>query len=192
MRTLTSLTIESQLNEKQPSEVRTCDLPTDPFHVISNELIHHITSYLRGKDILSLRKASLIVRGSTGGNDFWRSRVQRDMPWLWIPPNLHHKAEICAGESEKRQIDWLKVYVLFDSVTARPWGMRGKYMGLANRRRIWAACEQLRSLYMAYVARSGQPLTNPDVGRCTWSKYDKIDMLWREAWERLESSEQWT
>lgn len=184
--------MEAQLNEEQTSQVGTCDLTTDPFHALSNELIHHITSYLRGKDVLSLRQASMIVRGSTSGNDFWKSRVHRDMPWLWIPPDLNQKADICAGESEKRPIDWLKVYRVFDSVTARPWGMKGKYMGLANRRRIWAACEQLRLLYMACVARSGQPLTNHDVGRCTWSKYDKIDTMWREALERLESSEQWT
>lgn len=191
MRTLTSHTIEPQSNGKQTSQVGARNVTTDPFHALSNELIHHIASYLGGNDVQLLRQASMIVRVSTSGNSYWKTRVQQDMPWLWVPSYLYHEGTIRVDESKKPQIDWMKVYLLFDSVTARPWGMSGRYMGLANRRRIWNVCEQLRSLYTAYAAQSGHSLMNPDVNRCTWAEDDEIDTLWREAFDKLESDEHW-
>ena len=85
----------------------------------------------------------------------------------------------------------MKVYLLFDSVTAHPYGMSGVYMGLANRRRIWNACEQLKSAYVSYATRHGRSLTNPNPGRRTWGLRSEIDTMWSEALDVLESSEKW-
>lgn len=193
MRTLTSLRFGIQSNEKPAAYgvgSRT-NTAIDPFGALANELIHHITSYLDGREVLSLRQASMSVRDSTSGPSYWKPRVEKDMEWLWIPPDLHHRITSHDDDGDSHQIDWMKVYALFDNATARPWGMRGKYMGLANRRRIWTVCEKLRSLYVAHVARSGASLTNPEPDRWTWTEYDDIDTLWRDAFETLESSEQW-
>lgn len=113
------------------------------------------------------------------------------MAWLWIPRDLFDDAKLHTEEIGKSPIDWMKVYLLFDSVTARPYAMSGVYMGLANRRRIWNACEQLKSAYVSYAAKHGRSLTNSDPNRCTWRLDNEIDLLWREALDVLQSSEQW-
>jgi hypothetical protein len=113
------------------------------------------------------------------------------MAWLWIPNDLFEDAkQYCEGR-EKPPIDWMKVDLLFDGVTARPYAMSGVYMGLANRRRIWTACEQLKSAYVSYAARNGRPLINPNPSRCTWRLDNEIDLLWKEALDVLQSSQQW-
>jgi hypothetical protein len=187
MQTLVNLTVEKPKGQCD-SLVGTQKTIADPFRTLSNELIHHITSYLDGKELFLLRRASMIVREATNGKSFWMPRVQKDMGWLWVHPEL-----FALGNATRLNppIDWMKVYLLFNTVTARPWGMRGVYMGLANRRRIWNVCEGIKSLYMSHVAGSGKPLINPDYSRSTWGSGSEIDSLWSEASGTLGSYEQW-
>jgi hypothetical protein len=182
MQTLAHLTIEHKPNAEVDSSPNSQRKITDPFGKLSNELIHHITSYLTGEEVFTLRQASTIVREATSGDSFWMPRVQKDLAWLWVPHSLFTK---------NSTIDWMKVYLLFDSATARPWGMRGVYMGLANRRRIWKACETLKSGYLSRTAKSRLPFTNPNYGLRTWGLSSEIDSLWSEAWVAIESDEQW-
>jgi len=164
---------------------------TDPFQKLSNELVHHITNYLEAKDVFSFRQASMIAREATSGNSFWIPRVQKDMAWLWIPHDIFRDAGNCTERKDKSPIDWMKVYLLFDSVTARPFGLSGVYMALANRRRIWGCCERIKEDYVSYVARNSRSLTNPNPSRRTWGLDSEIDSLWTDAWDTLESTEQW-
>lgn len=164
---------------------------TDPFQQLSNELIHHVTDHLMAKDVFSLRQASMVIREATSGSSFWIPRIQNDLAWLWIPHDILRGAGPRAEGNGKLEIDWMKVYLLFDCVTARPYGMSGVYMGLANRRRIWNACEQLKPAYISYAAENGRSLTNPDPSRRTWGLDIEIDSLWSEAFDVLESPEQW-
>jgi hypothetical protein len=182
MQTPSHLTIEHKPNAEGISSIGTQRAITDPFEKLSNELIHHITSYLTGEAVFTLRQASMTVREATSGNSFWMPRVQKNLAWLWMPDSLFTRFST---------IDWMKVYLLFDSATARPWGMRGVYLGLANRRRIWNACEDLKSGYLSHTAKSGQPFTNPNYGLRTWGLSCEVDNLWSEAWEAIESDEQW-
>lgn len=188
MQTLLSCTIEQEPSEQSCSTRKTT---TDPFQQLSNELIHQVTDHLVAKDVFSLRQASMVIREATSGSSFWIPRIQNDMPWLWVPHDILRGAGHRAEGNGKPQIDWMKVYLLFDSVTARPFGMSGVYMGLANRRRIWNACEQIKSAYMSYSAKHGRSLTNPDPSRRTWGLDSEIDSLWSEAFDVLESPEQW-
>jgi hypothetical protein len=182
MQTLAHLTIEHNPTAKGLSPISPQRNITDPFEKLSNELIHHVTSYLKGDEVFLLRQASMIVREATSGNSFWMPRVQKDLAWLWVPHRLFTK---------NSTIDWMKGYLLFDSATARPWGMRGVYIGLANRRRIWNACETLKEGYLSRTAKSGLPFTNPNYGLRTWGLSSEIDNLWSEAWEAIESEKQW-
>ena len=191
IRTLVSCTIEQKSSEQVCSALGTQKTTADPFQQLSNEVIHHVADYLVAKDLFSLRQASMVVREATSGNSFWMPRIQNDLAWLWIPHDLLRGAGYRTEGKDKPQIDWMKVYLLFDSVTAQPYGMSGVYMGLANRRRIWNACEQLKSAYVFYAARHGRSLTNPDPGRRTWGLRSKIDTMWSEALDVLESSEKW-
>jgi hypothetical protein len=181
MQTLAQLTIEHNPTTKGISPISSQRKITDPFQNLSNELVHHVTSYLTSEEVFKLRQVSTIVREATSGNSFWIPRVRRDLAWLWVPHGLLTKSST---------IDWMKVYLLFDSATARPWGMRGVYMGIANRRRIWNACETLKLGYLSHTAKSGLPFTNPNYG-VPWGLSSKIDTLWSEAWEAIESDEQW-
>ena len=190
MATLVRLTVEHEPRGKDNnSGVR--NTVTDPFEKLSNELVLHVASYLEAKDVFRLRQASMIAREATSSNSFWKSRVHKDMAWLWIPHDLFDDGKSLSDGSDKSLIDWMKVYLLFDSVTARPCGMSGVYLGLANRRRIWNACEELKSAYMSYAAKNNRSLTNPNPSRRTWSLDSEIDSLWREALDVLKSTEQW-
>lgn len=191
METLVGLTGESKPSGHDISVFGSQRTITDPFQKLSNELICHVTEYLESKEVFALRQASMVIREATSGDSFWIPRVQKDMGWLWLPLDLFRDAGHHTGGTENPRIDWMKVYLLFDSVTARPYGMSGVYMGLANRRRIWNACQELKRLYVLHVANSGRSLTNPNPGRCTWGPDSDIDSLWSEAWDMLESSEQW-
>ena len=191
MQTLVSRTIEQAPSEQDSNAFKARKTTTDPFQMLSNELIHQVTDLLEAKDVFSLRQASMIIREATSGNSFWLSRVQKDMAWLWLPHDLLRGAGHRAEGEGKPRIDWMKVYLLFDSVTARPYGMSGVYLGLTNRRRIWNACEQLKPAYMSYAANHGRSPTNPDPSRRTWGSGSEIDTLWSEALGVLESSEQW-
>lgn len=186
MQTVAHLKIEHEQSDEDIGSISIQKPITDPFQKLSNELIHHVAHYLQGKDVFQLRQVSMIVREATSGNSFWMPRVQEDLRFLWVPHDLFTKS---AGGS--LPIDWMKVYLLFDSATAQPWGMRGVYTALANRRRIWNVCERLKLLYMSHIAESGQPLTNPNPGRRTWGSGSDIDSMWSEPLDMLESYEQW-
>lgn len=113
------------------------------------------------------------------------------MGWLWIPLELFHNPGSKVAGKVIPDIIGMKLYLLFDRATARPWGMRGVYMGLANRRGIWNVCTELRSRYLAHIAMSGRSLTAPDAAEYTSKWVNEVDTLWKEAFERLESVEQW-
>lgn len=112
---------------------------TDPFSSLSNELIVRVTDFLTGHDIIKLSQASTIVYRATDDNGFWRSLVSREMDWLWdtLP-------ELIAAHKD---LDWKRFYTSLDHATSQLWGMRGEYMSLANRRRIWYPCSQLAVHY---------------------------------------------
>lgn len=191
METLVGLTVEHEPRENESVSIGVRNTITDPLQKLSNELVLHVASYLEAKDLFSLRQASMIAREVTSGNTFWKPRVQKDMAWLWIPNQLFDDAELRSGRKDEPPIDWMKVYLLFDGATASPYGMSGLYMGLANRRRIWKACEQLKWAYVSYAAKHGRSLANPNTGRRTWALDSEIDSLWSEALDVLESPERW-
>jgi hypothetical protein len=191
METIVHLTVEHVPHQNKTGSIQGRNTITDPFQKLSNELILHMANHLEAKDLFSLRQASMIAREVTSGNTFWKPRVQKDMAWLWIPNRLFDDAKLRSEQTDEPLIDWMKVYLLFDGATARPYGMSGLYMGLANRRRVWKACEQLKSAYVSYAAKHGRSLANPNPARRTWALDNEIDSLWSEALDVLESPERW-
>ena len=139
---LTSDKLRALLHERSSMIKEGTRLPrrtTDCFSKLSNELIVRITDFLTGHDVLRLSQASSIVFQATDDHGFWRSLVSREMGWLWdtLP-------ELLASDDD---LDWKSIYTIFDNATGQPWGMQGEYMSLANRRRIWSACNQLAVHY---------------------------------------------
>lgn len=190
METLVRLTVEYEPHGKERSSIGVRNTITDAFQKLSFELVLQIANNLEANDLLPLRQASMIAREVTNDHNFWKRRDQKDMPWLWIPHDLFDDAILQSEGNQKPPILWMKVYMLFDSVTARPYAMSGVYMGLANRRRIWTACEQLKSAYLSYAVERDRPLANPNPDHCTWRQNSGIDMLWKEALDVPKSPEQ--
>lgn len=120
---------------------------TDPFGNLPLELLHEITDRLDNGSLFALCSASWTAHSVLRTNNrFWRHRIQRvSMPWL---------IEVFPLLDDDDLMKEVEVKVLFcelDSVTKPRLGMRGPMMGVANRRRIWAACEVAGDVYAEAV-----------------------------------------
>jgi hypothetical protein len=68
------------------------------------------------------------------------------LPWLWeLEPNLILDI-----------IDAKGLYLWLDKVTTPRFGMEGPFMGIANRRRIWRVCEEVKKVYMERVSQDAK------------------------------------
>ncbi|KAL4985264.1 hypothetical protein BDW68DRAFT_165459 [Aspergillus falconensis] len=104
---------------------------TDPFSTLPTELMFMILSHLSGPSLFALRQASIAVRAQTQSQSFWQRRIHEDMPWLWE-----------LSSQDTRSFDFRKAYLYLDEKTRPRYGMNDRnWLALANRRRIWRACE---------------------------------------------------
>ncbi|KAJ6438962.1 beta-Ala-His dipeptidase [Purpureocillium lavendulum] len=115
---------------------------SDPFRVLSNELVWQIARYLPGSDVLALSTASWPVLNATRGNDFWAAFIHDDMPWA----AAELKRILGAAESEDH--DYKALCLWFRRMTTPKFGVDAPWTGLANRRRIWDTCRELADLYV--------------------------------------------
>jgi hypothetical protein len=89
-------------------------------------------------DIVSLMKVSYHVNASTRGDAFWKHRLRiRMQPWLYELGNL----------ALPEIFDYKGLFLWLASQTRPELWNHGPLMGIANRRRIWNACQELVSLY---------------------------------------------
>ena len=115
------------------------------FSCLPPEIILNIFGHLSIQSISAFRATSRSLAHVPLGNSFWKSRVTIDMPWLF---------DIPAAVLHDREIDWISSYtVLLRKSTAK---LDEKIPGLANRKRIWKACEKIADIYM-------KPDTAPDL-----------------------------
>ncbi|UKZ74792.1 hypothetical protein TrVFT333_002462 [Trichoderma virens FT-333] len=114
---------------------------SDPFHVLSNELVWQIARYLPAEAILALSTASWPVFNATRDNGFWKAFIYNDMPWA--ATELQH----IINDTQSQELDYKALYLWFEWMTVPQYGVGTPWMGLANRRRIWGACQELADLY---------------------------------------------
>lgn len=112
---------------------------SDPFSKLSNELIREISDLLPYHTLRSLRRASRPFYYDTLSNTFWKSRLARDMPWLWDLPPL--------GGPSTAQIDYMKLYAWLEYWTIPNFGVQPPFLAMTNRRRIWQPCMELARHY---------------------------------------------
>ncbi|KAL4770711.1 hypothetical protein BDW60DRAFT_223804 [Aspergillus nidulans var. acristatus] len=118
------------------SQLRTKIL-TDPFDTLPAELTSMVLSYLSGPSLFALLQASMAVRSQTQSQGFWQRKIREDMPWLW---------ELFSQDTQG--IDFRKAYLYFEKKTRPRYGLDDRdWLALANRRRIWGACEVLADMY---------------------------------------------
>jgi hypothetical protein len=125
---------------------------THPFDKLPHELIDSVAESLTVSELLLLCQTSIVVRETTRGSGIWRRKVYKDMRWA-VDALSELVGEEQAVGTEEDPVDWMKVYMLFGRANARDaWGMRGDYLGLANRKRIRNVCEQIKLLYEARLS----------------------------------------
>ncbi|CAG8961208.1 hypothetical protein HYFRA_00013264 [Hymenoscyphus fraxineus] len=122
---------------------------SDPFGTISLELACKIGYYLPTKSIFNLLKASGAAHMLLSKDYvFWGNIIQREMPWFY---ELHGFIQegLTKGRDVKGMLRWA------DRATTPKLGLEHWMLGLANRRRIWGACEDLATHYISRLPPSG-------------------------------------
>ncbi|KAK2787308.1 hypothetical protein FQN53_005467 [Emmonsiellopsis sp. PD_33] len=118
----------------------------DPFEKFPYDILWLLLSYLPGESVRSLMQASWVVYSATRHPKFWKQLIHWDMPWFW---ELHE----VINDPRMSGLDYKSLYLWLDGETAPRYGMRGPFMAVANRRRIWSACEQLAKGYFIQLLR---------------------------------------
>ncbi|KAL2827949.1 hypothetical protein BDW59DRAFT_53213 [Aspergillus cavernicola] len=140
------LKIQIQTNSSLRATPTELDLgnrqPKNPFGTLPPEIVYQICSFLPGNSMKSLTEASLYVHLITRDDYFWRSFIQSDMPWLWETQVLRDSLNF------PLDLNYQLLYQFLNATTAPKYGMHDQaLMGIANRRRIWGACEELSGRY---------------------------------------------
>jgi len=137
-----------KLKDSTPSST---PLPGDgdnPLCRLPYDIIHRIVYFLPTKDVVNFTMASSYARGLLLANrTLWWSRMADDMPWFYELPGIVKEVEETRGE----KVDLRRVWVWTQEVSRPVQFIRGPFMGLANRRRIWTPCSVLADLYRAKV-----------------------------------------
>ncbi|KAL4804972.1 hypothetical protein BDV18DRAFT_23555 [Aspergillus unguis] len=121
--------------------------PVNPFKELPAELVYQICSGLPGESLKSLTNASLFIHLLTRDDHFWRRFIESDMPWLWEAKVLREERETTGELNHERVYAWL------DTVTKPGYGLDdSQTMGVANRRRIWNACQGVVTAYRTACA----------------------------------------
>ncbi|KAL3472543.1 F-box domain protein [Aspergillus californicus] len=148
------LQTQIQTNNKLRTPSRDLNLgtrhPKNPFGRLPAELVYQICSFLPGDSLNSLTQASLHVNLLTRDDYFWRKFIQSDMPWLWETSSILRKP----NDLLPSDLNYHLLYQFLTSVTAQTYGMDdAEVMGVANRRRIWGACEVVQRRYDEVLVR---------------------------------------
>lgn len=118
----------------------------DPLRVLPYDLLLDIFGYLSTNDILSLMTSSWHILNSTREASFWQHMLRRRvLPWFWELTSVLESTTFPDGFDHKGLFLWLH------TITQPQFGLYGPMMGIANRRRIWRVCQELRPLYKARV-----------------------------------------
>ncbi len=78
-----------------------------------------------------------------GNNGFWTRRFRQTMPWF------SEALDVLDGAADLRRTDLKRFYLWARSVSRPRRFVRGPFMAVANRRRIWGVCEQINARYCA-------------------------------------------
>jgi hypothetical protein len=125
----------------------THEVRNDPWAALPYDILHDIFDQLSTQDTTSLMIASWHVLTSTRNTEFWRHLLRRRiLPWFW---ELH---SLVTNATLPLTFNYKQLYLWLDRVTTPEISLKGPFMGIANRRRIWAVCEQLAPLYKERIS----------------------------------------
>jgi hypothetical protein len=119
---------------------------TDLFAKLPYDLLHFILLYLPEDSIIPLITASSTVYNLSRNNNFWKTLLHQHTPWLWELSDL-------LSEQPRPNLDYRRLFRWLAHALTVPYGLHQPLAGLANRKRVWKACEQLYGFYEPYVPR---------------------------------------
>lgn len=114
----------------------------DPLATLPYDVLHGVFAHLSLKDTLSLIRASWHVFESTRDPTFWRLMVR-----VHISNFFWELMDLLKITTFPETFDWKGMFQWLDQTTKGSFAMEGPMMAIANRRRIWDACQQLAPLY---------------------------------------------
>ncbi|KAF7522271.1 hypothetical protein PCG10_007572 [Penicillium crustosum] len=114
----------------------------DIFNTLPLELRHEIFKLLPAGSILALKAASLVMHTTALPCDLWKRTLMSEIPWLW---EVH---DIDAFQSQEVEDSTSKLLLDIQKKSRYTSENDDYIFGLANRRRIWGICEQIRSHYL--------------------------------------------
>lgn len=114
----------------------------DIFDRLPLELRHELFKLLPVDSILALKAASWAMHLTTLSRDIWAHSLRAEISWLW---EIHDVDVFQSQESESRASKLLLDIQRKSGYTPE----NDDYIfGLANRKRIWGVCEQIKSRYL--------------------------------------------
>jgi hypothetical protein len=119
----------------------------DIFDRLPHELRHDIFELLPAGSILALKAASWAMHITTLSHALWRDALRSEVPWLW---EIH---DIDVFESQDSEYRASKLLLDIQKKSGYTSENDDYILGLANRRRIWGVCEQIRARYLEDIAR---------------------------------------
>ncbi|KAJ5154645.1 uncharacterized protein N7500_010084 [Penicillium coprophilum] len=114
----------------------------DIFDRLPVELRNWVFEFLPAGSIVALKAASLAMHSTTLSGECWKRRLRTELPWLW---EIHDIDIFQSQEVEERAS---KLLLNIEKKSLYTSESDDYIFGLANRRRIWGVCEQLRSRYL--------------------------------------------
>lgn len=127
----------------------------DSFQKLPLELLLKTCNMLGPQSLYQLALASPTVDALLGDKPFWKQYLSIHMPWSYeLLSILDDESQTFQNADFKSLVGWVD-----QESTPRLW-LRGPFMSIANRRRIWHVCEQLKSVYSGHVKRF--PLTESE------------------------------
>ncbi|PVH97511.1 hypothetical protein DM02DRAFT_730513 [Periconia macrospinosa] len=158
-----------QLWAKRSSTISTTGTPRDlsskvkhdPFSRLPYDIISMILPRVHLEDVTSLMKASYHMHSSLH-DDAWRGLIKsKILSWFWEAENFFKDFKSSSDMNFKSAFLWL------EKITRPVFGMEGPLLGIANRRRIWNACEDFSDTYWSFVPET--KISNGIMDKATFS-----------------------
>ncbi|KAE8159866.1 hypothetical protein BDV40DRAFT_272152 [Aspergillus tamarii] len=122
----------------------------DIFNKLPYELRQQIFSLLPLASVLALRAASWSMHTTQLPEKSWKKRLESDLPWLW---EVH---DIDMTGSQKLEAKLSKIIAKLEEKSQYRDGEVNYIPGLANRKRIWMVCEDIRDVYHEQLAENAK------------------------------------
>ncbi|KAL4917879.1 hypothetical protein BDW62DRAFT_76043 [Aspergillus aurantiobrunneus] len=120
---------------------------TDQLAQLPYDILILVLQYLPGTSIATLLMLPRYINRATRHNSLWKTMIRERKPWLW---ELQDVLRECNCPS----INYRRFFLRLDRELSVMYGLRLPLNGLANRKRIWDACELIRDVYIRYICSS--------------------------------------